>query len=81
MESYSNYYMKISILVERSDGIDSQILMKVPVDDSNVFTVCPLCGDEFAVNLEEVGADFDFTGTATYCPECAEFQKKRMGNL
>lgn len=47
---------------------------KLFIEDSNFFTVCPLCGKEHAVDLVGVLRDgiSDLYGTAVYCPECAE---------
>lgn len=47
---------------------------KLFIEDSNVFTACPICGKEHAVDLVGVLQDgiSDLYGTAVYCPECAE---------
>jgi len=47
---------------------------KVNIREDNVFTRCPVCGKEHAVDIVELfsGGDIDLYGTAIYCPECAE---------
>lgn len=47
---------------------------KVNILEDNVFTRCPVCGKEHAVDIVELfsGGDIDLYGTAIYCPECAE---------
>lgn len=47
---------------------------KVNIREDNVFTRCPACGKEHAVDIVELfsGGDIDLYGTAIYCPECAE---------
>lgn len=44
------------------------------IEDSNVFTACPICGKEHAVDLVGVLQDgtSDLYGTAVYCSDCAE---------
>ena len=47
------------------------------ITDENVFTRCPKCGVEKAVDLAEMLSDGgDLYGTSLYCPECfAELKK------
>ena len=47
---------------------------KLNIGDDNVFTTCPICGKEHAVDLHELlaGGEADLFGTAVYCPACAE---------
>ena len=44
------------------------------IREDNVFTRCPECGREHAVDLQEMlkGGDADLYGTQVYCPECSE---------
>lgn len=46
---------------------------KLPIEDGNVYTICPECGREHAVDLQEIleGGDADLYGTAVYCEECS----------
>ncbi len=48
------------------------------IREDNVYTRCPLCGREHAVDLQEIlkGGDADLYGTSVYCPECSERQKE-----
>lgn len=52
---------------------------KINLRDDNVFTKCPGCGREHAVDLTEIfkGGDACIYSTAVYCPECSE---KRLRN-
>ena len=47
---------------------------KLFIEADNVFTACPICGKEHAVDLVGVLQDgmSDLYGTEVYCPECAE---------
>ena len=46
---------------------------KIPVEADNVYTICPECGREHTVDLQEIleGGDADLYGTAVYCEECS----------
>lgn len=46
---------------------------KVNLREDNVFTKCPACGREHAVDLVAIfeGGEADFYSTAVYCPECS----------
>ena len=46
---------------------------KLPIEDGNVYTICPECGREHAVDLQEIleGGSADLYGTAVYCEECS----------
>ena len=46
---------------------------KLPIEGDNVFTICPECGREHAVDLQEIleGGSADLYGTAVYCEECS----------
>ena len=47
---------------------------KINLRNDNVFTRCPVCGREHAVDIVETfrGGFADLYGTSVYCPECAE---------
>ena len=49
------------------------------ITDENVFTRCPQCGSEFAVDLAEVfsDGDGDLYGTSIFCDACS--RKMRAG--
>lgn len=46
---------------------------KLPIEGDNVYTICPECGREHAVDLQEIleGGSADLYGTAVYCEECS----------
>lgn len=48
--------------------------MKVDIHDKNVFTRCPYCGTEFAVDLVEVLSDgeCDLHSSAVVCTACTQ---------
>lgn len=50
------------------------IEINMEICDNNVFTVCPQCGKEHAVDLTEIFAhgDGSFYATKTYCPKCSD---------
>ena len=77
MSSFSNYYIKLNMNSEHGDGVDDELSVKVPVEHDNVFTVCPICGEEHQIDLTEVcGDSFDFYGTSVYCEKCSELYRK-----
>lgn len=43
------------------------------ITEENTFTVCPMCGNEHAVDLSEIfsGGDADLYSTAVYCHDCS----------
>ena len=49
------------------------VTVKAEITDENVFTICPECGREHAVDLSEIfkGGDADFYSTAVYCSTCS----------
>lgn len=53
-------------------GDDSEFITYIT--DENVYTTCPRCGAEVAVNLADVlnDEDSDLYGTAVYCDKCAK---------
>lgn len=46
---------------------------KLFIEADNVFTACPICGKEHAVDLASILQDgmSDLYGTAVFCPDCA----------
>ena len=46
---------------------------KLPIEGDNVYTICPECGREHAIDLQEIleGGSADLYGTAVYCEECS----------
>lgn len=52
--------------------INDETSIVTELTDENVFTICPECGKEFAIDLYDVFADGgDLFGTAVYCAECS----------
>lgn len=47
--------------------------INVEICDNNVFTVCPECGKEHAVDLTKIftHGDGSFYATRAYCPKCS----------
>jgi len=46
---------------------------KIFIEDDNTFTMCPRCGKEMQVSLEQAVVDgkLDLYGTAFYCKQCS----------
>ena len=46
---------------------------KLEINDENVYTVCPCCGKEHKVDLQDILSceHSDLCGTAVYCGECS----------
>ena len=59
------FYIKTQI----SDAAE----LNVEIQDDNVFTRCPACGREFAIDIAELLQDgeSDLYGTAVYCAQCS----------
>lgn len=58
--------------------VNDETTITTEITDENVFTCCPECGKEFAVDLSEVLTnDGDLFGTAVYCTECFEKMIKK----
>lgn len=52
--------------------VNDEMTITTEITDDNVFTCCPECEKEFAVELSKVLAnDCDISGTAVYCSECS----------
>ena len=77
MSSYSNYYIKLRMNSEHKEGGNDGVSVKVPVEHDNVYTICPVCGEEHQIDLAEVCDNgFDFFGTTVYCDKCTELHRK-----
>ena len=77
--SYSNYYIKLQLTSEHSEDAtcNDDLAIKIPIEHDNVFTVCPVCGEEHQIDLSEGwGDEFDFYGTAVYCKKCTELRRE-----
>lgn len=72
MQAISDYYVKGT--TETGEPVT------LPIEADNVFTHCPICGGEHAVDLVELasGGDFDLYGSAIYCRECADKHRERQ---
>lgn len=47
--------------------------INIDITDDNVYTMCPVCGKEFKVDIVEqirCNEEFDLFGTYPYCPKC-----------
>lgn len=51
-----------------------EVLVKVEINDENVFTVCPNCGTEHQVDLCDVfkDGDIDLFGAQVFCAKCSK---------
>lgn len=58
--------------------INEETTIATELTDENVFTICPECGKEFAIDLYDVFSnDGDLYGTAVYCSkECSAKRTK-----
>ncbi len=70
MEAMSDYYVKGT--TETGEPV------AMPIEDDNVFTHCPDCGREHAVDLVEIASsgDFDLYSSSVCCEDCT---RKRRG--
>lgn len=55
------------------------VTVKTEITDENVFTDCPSCGAEVAIDLTEMFGDgeCDLFGTAVYCTGCSERRARK----
>ncbi len=62
--------------------INEETAIITELTDENVFTICPECGTEFAIDLADVffGGDVDLYSTAIYCAECSAKRIKAKNN-
>ena len=53
--------------------ITDAVVLTTEIHDDNVFTICPECGQEFAIDIVELFNDgeSDLYGTAVYCADCS----------
>ncbi|CUH96376.1 hypothetical protein P22_2466 [Propionispora sp. 2/2-37] len=67
------FYIKTQI----NDAVD----LTAEIHDDNVFTRCPECGRELAIDLVELlqGGESDLYGTAVYCAECSRKRCEGVG--
>lgn len=61
--------------------INDTVELTVEIQDDNVFTQCPKCGQEVAIDLVEIFCDVenDLYGTAVYCAECSRKRSEGVG--
>ncbi|MBR1444352.1 MAG: hypothetical protein IJ583_12575 [Firmicutes bacterium] len=48
--------------------------INIEITDENVYTRCPICGEEFNIDIQDflLDKDFDIFGTAVYCENCGK---------
>ncbi|MEL7610619.1 MAG: hypothetical protein AAGU74_14090 [Bacillota bacterium] len=53
---------------------------KLEILDDNVYTLCPQCGQEEHVDIQEIlsSGDADLCGTAVYCERCLRERVKEL---
>lgn len=58
------YYVKL----QNGDSV-----IKVEITDENVFTDCPICGEETRIDIKEwlSNPDNDLCSTVQYCADCS----------
>ena len=47
----------------------------IQLKNTNIYTICPCCGEEQEINFESLVSGFghiDLEGTEVYCEKCAE---------
>lgn len=46
---------------------------RLMIECDNVFTICPICGKEHVVDLQDIlqDGDGDLYGTSVYCRKCS----------
>lgn len=57
------------------EKINEAMEVRIEVGCDNVFGICPRCGDEVQINLEDLAnADdsLDLYGMAVYCDDCTK---------
>lgn len=55
---------------------------KLWIEDTNTFTMCPVCGKEIQVSLEEAVMDgkLDLYGVSFCCEKCGKTVRERENN-
>lgn len=58
--------------------VGNSVTITAEINDDNVFTLCPECGEEHRADLQDAVIDgqLDLYGTAIYCAECSAKLKK-----
>lgn len=58
--------------------VGNGVTITAEINDDNVFTRCPECGEEHQVDLQDAVMDgqLDLYGTAIYCAECSAKREK-----
>lgn len=57
------------------EKINEAMEVRIEVGSDNVYGICPGCGDEVQVNLEDLSATddgLDLYGMAVYCDDCTK---------
>lgn len=61
--------------------INENAELRITLDYNNVFTICPMCNKEHAVDITEIfmeeEADFD---CVVYCADCSREREKKRQN-
>ena len=73
MEAIADYYAK--------GTTDAGELAALPIEDGNVFTHCPDCGEEHATDRVELAnsGDIDLYGRSVYFETCTKKRQERRG--
>jgi transcription elongation factor Elf1 len=52
----------------------NDLSVKADITDENVYTICPVCGKEHQVDLQELltTGEADLYSTSVFCKECSE---------
>ena len=56
------------------------VTLHTEINSENIFTVCPECGAEHAVDLVDIlsGGNADLNSTRVYCHECSKKRAQRF---
>lgn len=56
---------------------------KLPISCDNVYTICPQCGREHKIDLEEIleSGEHDLDTTQVYCEECSTLRENHQAAL
>lgn len=63
--------------------INDACSIKIDITDENVFTTCPKCGVEHAVDIQEILSDGegDLYGTSIFCTDCTRILQEEKQSL
>lgn len=66
--------------------ISEDVTLHVEINGENVFTTCPVCGQEHQVDIVELATTdpkFDLYGSSILCRECTEkrWHRKALGEV